>query len=256
MALDLIFSIVIIIVIFGLLFWITKKIWKTLLLGVIIIIILLAIFGFLIYKDVKDISGNIGNKDNLFIIKDENKFLLGFKINLDEINNIIKSNDLNQGLSKVLIPDDKLKLYNTEDKDKILSEGYYKIVLIDLKAFESIEKQEITIDKFSLLKSDAIAALKSDDPYPIIISSYMKTKNLPSEQKSLVENQFPIDKNIIKPSISMILIKEYLENNPMNIIKDFKKGNIQIYKETITFKLIKGSFGDIASNYMQKALNK
>ncbi len=256
MNLDIILVIVAIIVIFAVLYWLTKKVWKTLLLGLVVIIILIAILGFLVYKDVKDITNNIGNKDNLFIIKDGDKFLSGFKINFNEIKSIINSNNLNQGLNKVIINDEKLKQYNSKDKSDILSDGYYKIILIDLKAFESIEKQEITIDKFSLLKNDAITALKSDDPYSIIISSYMKKNNLPLEQKSLVENQFPIDKNIIKPSISMMLIKEYLENNPVNIVKDFKKDDIQVYKETITFKLVKGSFGDIASNYIQKAVNK
>lgn len=189
----------------------------------LILLLLLSITGFFVYKDIKDFQNNIGEKPVLFVLTDQNKVLTA--ISMEKL-------ELEEGffdkISEATSPEEIEKLssyYQNKDYSSMLNNNY-KLVLTDIRFIENGLKDSFVIGDKSelgkgLTKKEIIDVLKAENP--------LKISDFEETNPDKIRNFFFIFSfaTIIK------------ENGPFFMIKEMKNNNIEIYKEPFSLKLIK-----------------
>ncbi len=209
-------------------FKIAKSIIKTLLFFFILTFILTGVFSYLIYSDFKDLTTNINQKPSILIIMKENEPLSLIQISTNNENSMIELTS-----SKY----DEIKNNITKGKIDDLLKEYYKIILFKMEMLEEAPLASATIAEKNITKEQAKEAINSNNP--------KKTLNLEE-----VENP----NNVFKMIIFLSYVpKDELESNAF-FFKQYQKGNIIIYKETIIFKFIKNIPYFLIEEQLKKAL--
>ncbi|MEM2131296.1 MAG: hypothetical protein QXR96_02120 [Candidatus Woesearchaeota archaeon] len=213
---DLIFLIAIVfsVLIFLLVINIIKGFFKIAFSVLLLFIILILFFGFIAYKDTKDILNGIKDKPNLYVLKDNKTIITTFS--MKEIN-LSTAKSLTDKETNLLE-----KSFKNKDYKKLL-EDYYKIIIIDKTAFPRTE--DFNPDKI-------IESIKDENQLKfleIFLNSFKKSK----DNENNYESYEP------KAVSFMILVSLSLKNDPFFLLKEYKKGNLEIYNENFSFKIIK-----------------
>lgn len=123
---------------------------------------------------------------------------------------------------------DMTELYIGQDYDQILGDRY-KLFIFHEKAFDSVE--DVNFNKRSLRRKETIKLLKSAD----ILNDFESGAGFP--YKELTE---AIDEGSLRYYLFARLVFTPLEERgPMYLIEEIKKGNIEMYPNSITFRLLK-----------------
>tara|TARA_Y100000310_G_C20537940_1_gene741810 strand:+ start:90 stop:656 length:567 start_codon:yes stop_codon:yes gene_type:complete len=162
-----------------------------------------------------------------FIYKDA----MALKGNLAQSSNIVLLEENNKALTGIILRElsqvvsqKNLEQYSVylanDDYSKILG-SYYKFILVDMEAVLNIDQDSFTIQEQEFTKDELLVLLRSGEnlEYRAAAFSYVFSKYLFSQN---------------------------------NLLKEYKKGNIFIYPETIMFKVIK----IIPVSLFDKALQK
>lgn len=176
------------------------------------------IVGFFVYRDVMDLKKNFVNSSKLFLLEDNDKFLAGAQMYGFDLGNnpphMLNGNEIEE--------------LNSKSGYKEVLGSHYKIILIRMDAFnalpDSIEMGGIEI----ISKETLFSLLRSDNPIDDFLGS---NDELPEEA-----NDDTTFKNVLFFGAFGVLVKE---RGPFYVLKEYKRGNVLVYPETITFKVIR-----------------
>jgi hypothetical protein len=198
-----------------LLFKLVKGIMQGLLLGGITVVVIIAISGGLIAKDVMDIQKNLNEEQNILLFSDSNKESIVSGV-------IVKGLEGFTGTSST-----------NEVSDEIISLSEEKIQELD-----------------SYFATKNYAAMLGDNYKLIIVNEAILSESL-ATNKSLTEDlNIDVSKIDVKASLNYVegsqkalsqvaLLSLLTEGNPLLPISEYKKGNIIVYPETTVFKIVK-----------------
>ena len=218
----LIFYIIIFIIIYKLL----KSILKTILSLLLLTFLISGVFIFLVYNDYKDIQENLPNSKNLIIFS-----------NNDEVLGVVLINSI-ENKNYTLLKDNELSDLLNKDYKIILKErNLFKIITIDIKFIKESNLESLTLGGLLLNKNQIITILESKNTF-----EELKTQlNLPIDIRQMPENEeLPKDQYQLKAALFIASVQDIIDKEGIGfVIEQDKKGNLQIYKETILFKIIK-----------------
>jgi len=262
MNLGLIIIIVFIIAIAILLFKLIKKVFLALIAFIFVMLIVTAIFGFLVYRDVADLRTNFVDSEKKVFIADDERMLVGF------------STDTFSGDSTFTFSWEELQTYNSyyneKDYSSILGSAY-KIFIWRLDSFEGLDEEVETSKGDRISKQSAVNVLTADDAKQAYVDEGLFDRDLESnaEMQHLVNSNENFRQQVIDETVDsdekriemfIILTAASLnEKGPLFIVEQYKEGNIIIYPETMSFKVLKAIpikfFAGIA-NKIKKRVSK
>jgi hypothetical protein len=182
-----------------------KVIKNVFLVGLYIFLILLIVggaAGYFVAKDAAEFRAGMLEKNTTFFFMQSGHLITG--VRMDSIN-LTKISSL--GSSRVSEYD---SYYQKSEFQEILGDDF-KIIIIDAKAFPKNQKL---------------------DPNQVI--EYLKKEKIDSEMFGLaVPSLDP------KAAAFSMLIVASMTKDPLYLIKEYKKGNVIVYPETLLFKIVK-----------------
>jgi hypothetical protein len=228
---------IILLILFLAIFWLRKVLFifgfffKAFMLFILVCIVGSVISGYYIVKDANDFKNNFQNSTNMILLKQANSsetsFIAGSIINAEKKE------------FKTMNKEQLLEVEKAFDKDKFssLNKEYYKIFVIELKAFDNISLGEITNSNVNLTKEE--------------IKTVLLSSNAKDELAKIVAKKTSTSKEVVLKQISATNeeIKNYLLSyyistvfNPKDTSKfilELKNNNIKVYQETALFKIVK-----------------
>lgn len=176
-----------------------KKLFKLFFYVGIVLLIIIALNTFFIYRDIVDLRENFSSSEKKIILVDGSKILTGFLFNGGV--SFLGGNQL----------DEYSTYLNNGDYEKILGDSY-KLMIFDVDIASNLGN-EIDIGGRTILRDDAISILRSE-------------KEISPREKAALFSSI-LSTNILT------------SQNPLFFFSEFKKGNIRIYPETALFKMVK-----------------
>lgn len=230
---------IIVLITIAIIFYILYKVFNSLLKTIVslslILLVVLALLGVFIYKDINNIKTN-RNKPTIMFLEDD-ELIAGMTLQKD---------------SQTLFSQDTIDNYNVQKPKERLGTNF-KIITIKMEfiedaPFTTIQDKDLNM---RIQKEEIINTLKSQTPMEYFLT---KATNLPGEALDLTKQDI-LDKvkgeTEFKAALMNMVLKTIMEKKETTyIIKSYKKGRIKIYKETITFKMMKF----IPSSLMAKAI--
>jgi uncharacterized protein YjeT (DUF2065 family) len=198
-------------VLVGFIAWqILKHIMGVVVTLVVFTIIISALFGFFVYRDIIDMKANLKN-GNMVILSEENIALSGFLVV--------------EGKGVVLTPE-QLKKASTQiaqKEFKTLQDSSYKLFILTPQAIEAIPSPEFTMEGDSLTTDQALLVLRSSDAVKALGEFGISTDSTSEEAKAeLLAEGF-----------------EQIIKDPVFMISQIKSKNLVVYPETALFKAMK-----------------
>lgn len=246
--------IIVLVVVAALAFLLLKSILKAIAIAVGIMFILSIIIGALVVMDIAKMKDPMTTENKLIIMKDGNTALSGLVIG--KVSGEIDFAKMKEQGELVFLDQAKLNQYSSalasNNLDALL-EGNYKVFIIDLKTFDGVETAKFNELEFSapflvsVMKSDnPIDAFLTDDTLEKMmnsgaintVKSIDEAKANKDQIKSLFDEQTGGSEGF-KSVLGFGLLVSMMKENPATLIKAYQAKNIIIYKETITFKMVK-----------------
>lgn len=245
-------------------FFLLKSILKAIAIAAGIMMIVTLIFGLMVMADVKSLSEKMKTDNKIILLSDGSAVLAGATIG-----DVSESKDFTAMMKDGTIKfstnaDAAAYSASLADKDyDALLGANYKLILIDVKAFDSVSEVEL-FGKLTIPADEAKRILKSDTPVDTFLSNDANLEKLLNSGASkavddieiLKQNKAAFKSQIIsqlgseeaiKAMIAVAMFQSAMQKDPAMLISEYQKGNIKVYKETITFKLL---------NYMPVSLMK
>ena len=216
------------IVITVLIFIVVKKVMKALFLVLSVFLIISLILSFFIYKDVVDMQKNLAERESIVLID----------INGAIVTGVIGSFS-GKGLSLISNISDYDEKYASDDFDSMLGQNY-KMFVFKEKAFADME--EIIISDKEYSSEFIISLLKSNTPIDDYVENEVKVRDISNNlflQKEL-RKQITYSDAEFKATLFGGMVSKAIEDGGfVYILSQYKSKNAVIYKETLTFRLIK-----------------
>lgn len=245
-------------------FFLLKSLFKAIAIAAGIMMIVTLILGFMVMSDVKSMTEKMKTDNKLVLLTDGDKVLTGATIgdlsNSKDFSAMIKDGTIKFSAKA------EASAYSAslaqKNYDALLGSNY-KLIMIDVKVFDSVSQVEL-FGKMTLPSDEAKKILKSDSPIDTFLSNDANLEKLLSSGTSkTVDNIELIKQNkaafkdqilnqigseeALKAVIAVAMFQSAVQKDQTMLITEYQKGNIKVYKETITFKLL---------NYMPVSLMK
>ena len=195
--------------------------------------------SYAVYADFQDITQNFESGKKAIYILNDNEILLGMEITQEGYKSLTKE-DLAQ-LEK-------------EDKNSLLKDNYKILIIYEEFMYNHLPKsftlKDLSPAKITLNKQDVINIIKGGSIEEIVKQNTNLENTIISKT---VEEQ--VNKEEIKLQIIALAVMNILENNPEAIISGFKDGTIEIYPETIIFKIVKSLPESFLTKIMYETTN-
>jgi uncharacterized membrane protein len=177
-----------------------------------VLFVISLVFGYFIYKDVKEFQQR-SLEAKSFFLEEDGKLLAGFVQENQNIS-VIKEGEMIRFDGG----------YSAGDYDAMLGKNY-KMFIVKSVFFNP--NKSVSMKQFSSLD----VGIKYDDMLYYLRNGKFRGSNPFS--------QFGIPEEEMKSRIFSIMLMSELSDDPTSLIFALKNGNILIYKETISFKIIK-----------------
>src|SRR3989344_8734564 len=225
LLLIIIFFIIFFIIFSYILYKIFKSILKTIISITFIIIILTAFIGFFVYKDIQNIQEN--KNSPITILLQDQEYIAGVIMEKGEIR---------------FIPEETIKEYDKKDLKEIIGSNF-KIITISMKFIEEMPLEAMHLDQFNkdLTKQELISTLRSEKPMDrLLIDIFNLQPEMANVAKNTVFSSDIRDNSQFKAALTLLTLQNLIkEEETEYLLNSYKDNNIQVYKETITFKLFK-----------------
>lgn len=209
--------------------WAIKKVFKLLFIAGLIVLLIAIVFGFYVYSDFNNLKENIVTTDSLFVLKDSD-IHTGFTAKF--------SDQFSSDYEPYLLTEDDISDYNgfyrKGDLESIRGE-YYKIFMIKESTFDDLDN--VLLDGHNFTKDYIIQLLYSDNPRDSFASDIGQRQGISADD---AKKELPELDSELKAILFIKLFGEKLDKEgPLFIIREFKKGNIDIYPNTAVVRLAK-----------------
>jgi energy-coupling factor transporter transmembrane protein EcfT len=203
---------------------------------VVIIFIITSVLGIFTYRDALDMKENLESQPKIYFLKQDETLVSGFSIGkLDEVPEFFD-------FSKIVEYQNNFK---NKDYEDMLDENY-KIFILDMETFD-FNDENIEFIGGEVSKKTLQTVLNSDDP----IEVYKSKTNIN------VRNYGIEDPGEFKGNIFATLFNEKSGSmGQLFIMIEYKKGNVIVYPETASFKMIKLLPTSFIKNVFEKAKDK
>ena len=161
-------------------------------------------------KDAFDFKEKVTKQPMAFVIVDNEKVLVSL---------VVKPN---MSEPSVLGKDEVLSI--SEKKYEPLLKTYYKIWILKPGIVDDFEQDKFQVQGINITKEQVKQALIADKPWEVFGYS-----NAPGN----------ISSEMIKQGIFGNIMMQEISKNPVILIKEYKKGNIRVIKETPVFMVLK-----------------
>jgi len=248
-----IIGIIIFVIIAVFLFLVLKKVVKTIMILVGIIIIVLLVGTYFVYKDAQDMQENFQTSPNVFLLEQDDKIISGFQ-QVPDSEEPMPINDLSD---YSIYPEDLAELKGDN----------YKLISFKQEAFDEIDL--IELDNIEHPTSFILTLISSETPVDDYITNAIIRDGIPQEQreeeKQNMKQEFGLTDQEFKGMLFASIFKKAVdEEGPIFIFKQYKEGNVVVYKETAVFKMInliptsfiKNIFADTSSAVKEKIKEK
>ncbi len=207
-------------------FYITHKILQVIFFIFSFLIVITLIIGGFVVADAKTFQDKIQTEDILLVLmnNDTPSALIDFSHNNISV----------PGNEKAIMESLTKKAYDS------LLKKYYKLFFIKVDILNSVNQNKFDIQSFNLTKQQIINALKSDDPFSSL-----------GINKEFIPPELTASK--LKAVLFMSALQKQLTENPIFLLKEYKKGNIYVYKETAMFKVIRYIPISLVNKIIEKA---
>ena len=233
---ELIIALIVFLVMAIIIFKFLKHVFLAIFLVIFLFILGLAGTGFLVYKDITDMSQNLLTLSNIVLLEDQEKLITGLQIAGLEEENI------------TVFDDDKIESYQedfaSKNYDNILGDNY-KIFIIKLDIFSGVG--DVRVEKTTFTEEEIFEILRTDDVmetlYQVMLSKISLGIGLDTEEgkAAMIEalaKQFGSSSEIKSLFAAFLFIDKLQEEGSLFLIEQIKNGNIIIYPETITFRVM------------------
>lgn len=191
------------------------------------------VFGYLVYRDVNDFKSNFPVSNNIFFLEDNGRLLTGFVM-------------LNGGENTLPLNEQQIAehsgYYSNKEYEKMLGNNY-KMFIVKLGAFS--QEGSVDYNGQSIEKRLMINALRSDNPLDTYIDGLPANIGLLNLDREQIRQAVGISDDELKLSFFALLFTDEYANNPLNMIVEYKNGNVIVYPETMMFKVIKRVPGSV-----------
>src|SRR3989344_5911644 len=227
------------IILFYILYKIFKSILKTIISLTLIVIILAALIGFFVYKDIQNLQEN--RNSPITILLQDQEYIAGIIIEKGEIK---------------LLSEETIKEYDQKDPKEIIGSNF-KIITISMKFIEEIPLETIHFDQFNkdLTKQELVLTLRSEKPIDYLLIDVFKLQpEMANIAKNTVFSSDINDNSQFKAALTLLIIQNLIKNEETEyILNSYRTNTLKIYKETITFKLFKLIPNNIILSAIEKA---
>ncbi|MFC1800994.1 hypothetical protein ACFLZB_00830 [Nanoarchaeota archaeon] len=234
MLISLIIVGIIFLVVLAILFKFAKKAFKIVFIASLVLGVVLTILGFFIYQDAMELKDQFPVEEKLVLLEHQDQILAGFQGKLNEGEDIILIDDI-QPIQEE---------YQQEQLEEILGSNY-KILIINSQAFENVNTVYLA-DK-DRPREEIISYLESETALDDFIVNYLQESGVPVTEETKAQalqdmkSQQAIETDDeFKAILFGQLLQETMEDQgQLFIIFQLKNNNLEIYPETIIFKIIK-----------------
>lgn len=225
-------------IIIGIIFvFLVLKIFTTILKAIFYTFLLLFIasivLGFLVIRDVNNLKNNFANSSKIVLLIDNNQAITGF----------VAAENINPLTAEQL--KEATTLYQAKDYEKLLGNNY-KLFIMKYEALQNLSDVQFGIEGKQLQGGDILEVIKSDNPkttYAALIE--IAQTDIPAEVT---------DEEIKAKLFEYFFI--YIFQRPVTMLKEYQKGNIYIYPETISFKVMKFSSLPFLEFFVKETISK
>jgi len=202
--------VVVLILVLAIVSKVARAIFKVVALISSIFVVILIILGIFVVKDAFDFKERVAKQPMAFVMMDNDKVLVSL---------IMKPN---MSEPAVLSNDEVLSL--SAKKYEPLLKTYYKIWILKPGIIDDFGQEKFQLEGINITKEQVKQALIADKPWEVF--GYT---NAPGN----------ISSEMIKLGIFGNIMMQEISKNPVILIKEYKKGNILVIKETPMFKAFK-----------------
>jgi energy-coupling factor transporter transmembrane protein EcfT len=212
---------VVIIVFYYLLFKLAKKAAKWVLFISIALLIISTFFGINLLNDAKEFQEEFPKAQKLFILKDDNQLLAGFEGKLtdsDEVVHFVTEKELTE----------YQQAYDNGDLETIRGDNF-KLFITDASTFDDTQ----TID-----------AIQSENTLDESVTTYIQQEDLTDtpQVRSFIRRTFTDEYNVTtdQEARGLLFVQMYSASgtDPSDLIIQLQSGDVIVYPETITFKVL------------------
>jgi hypothetical protein len=179
--------------------WFFRTVIKAAILIALVVLILLGITGYLAYKDAMDLKDNLASSPSLYLFNLDDEIAAGFEASMEEAEDAVF---LDAG--QLAAADENF----AKKKHKDILEDNYKLFIFNRDAFEAVESVEMDGEAYS--KESIYEFLGAGNP---------------AEEKGR--------------AFGALLTAAEGDKPVLFVMSQYKKGNIDIYPETIILDLFK-----------------
>lgn len=194
-------------------FNVCKTILKIFALVSLVLFLVLGIFGYFVYKDVMEFQQRFKEERNTFLLYDNNNIAAGFA---------------QQNGNFSLLTNDELvvarQAYKTNAFESL--KGNYKIIIVNAAIFN--QSETVDLDKIVNIPGIRLGTRTNKD-----LLEFINGKNIQVMGYEIKHEEFG------NSAFALMLSSSLEKNGPGFMIHGLKDGNIIIWRETITFKVIK-----------------
>jgi len=220
---------IIIIVVFLIVMFILRKFvkWAFRIVSFIFLIsfVLSLVLGFFVYQDMKELSRGWPDSDKLVLLANDDVYA-GMITTFGE------------GGEPVFVENvaNYQAAYQDKDYQTILGANY-KLFIFKLSMFEKND-EELDFSGEKISQTEIINAIESSDSIDFIAGELDGNTGSKEEWKSEVIGEVGGDA-MFKGLLFGLLLQNKMMKDPLFVFKQYSRGNVVIYPESITFKLIK-----------------
>lgn len=227
--------VVVVFLLLGALFFrVFRSLWKALLSAVGIISFVLCILGAAAVIDARDFAEKSQTRPQLFILEENSRMLAG-------VNDLFKPDE---GIKKALT-DDEFSYYSAlhEQKDhKAMLGNKYRLFVMSMGAFESLTEEDFRKHE-EYTKDFVFMMLRSDNAVEVFVEHMLNESGAGEDYEGLLREKLLKEapgKAELKSGFFRVLVSASVKTRgPMFVFKEYKRGNVKIYPETMFFRTIK-----------------
>jgi len=238
MEISTIIGIIIFIVLVVLILKFIKNTVKAVMSIISLIFIFLLLGGAVLYMDVSGFRENFGTTPNIYLLEKEGKIITGVS------GLFLKDKDPHY------LDKDELSSYQQNYEQGNLKEikgEAYKIFIIKSGVFDSVK--EVIANDERLSKEEIFSLLESSTT----VNDYLEMKGISIDQRgSLLDSLELKDSAQFKGLLFSLLFGTAVKDNgPLFIFSQYKSGNIEIYPETMLFKILNIVPSSLSSRFIK-----
>jgi energy-coupling factor transporter transmembrane protein EcfT len=199
----------------------------------VLIILVLAILTVIVYKDMDSLRKGFAEENNTFFLYENNKLYTA--VTLRPLTNLNLSIDSFKYFTKEEISQSEGEL-NNKNYAALLSNNY-RIFLFKPVVINKPYNLDLLI---AMNEGDLLNIIMSDDPFLVFAEKTQEKYNLTAEDlKAGFKDIYGSEEKFKGYLFAALLANYFQKQEPGELVRNLKEKTIQVYPESISFKIIK-----------------